>query len=126
MPDKLQLRGKRKRRDQFLNSDSDRGSVSDKEHSNKLQNFFRKHFEASFKPLNSIRQSPCNHERVELQQTQVEDESDWEGISDADQVEASVTQHQSSQILKPVIPHDEYKIFMVSPVFSLYGIERLI
>lgn len=113
MSQQPQTIGKRKSRDQITNLNSNTSSMSDEEHSSKLQALFRQHFEASFKPLDGICQPTGNHETVEYQQTEDGVESDWEGISDEDRVEAHVIQHQSSQTLKPAIPHDEYKSFMV-------------
>ena len=112
MSQQPQILGKRKLRNRILDLNSETGSTLDEEDSKRLQAPFRQHFEASFKPLD-IRQTLDNHNNVECQRTEEEVESDWEGISDNDQVEAHVIRHQSSQTLKPAIPREEYKTFMV-------------
>lgn len=113
MIEKRQILGKRESGKEVFDLSDDQGSTSEAEHSHRLQALFRQHFEASFKPLESVRQPAIGHEVVESRPTDDEAESDWEGILDEEQVEAQVVLHQDSHNLKPSVGNDEFKSFMV-------------
>ncbi|KHJ35497.1 hypothetical protein EV44_g5785 [Erysiphe necator] len=84
---------------------------------NKLQEIFRRHFEAQFEPLSCIQSgidyTIPNSKRSLEQQDQAHDESDWNGFSDEETsnqiVEYSVTQTQPILMSKA-----ELKSFMSS------------
>lgn len=105
--------GKKKRRAQVLDLNHDKGTTSEDEHSYSIQALFRQHFEASFKPLESVRQPATRHEVVESQPTIDEVGTDWEGISDEEQVKAQVVVHQNPRDLESSIEKDDFKSFMV-------------
>lgn len=109
MFDKREMLGKRKSRKDLFDS-NDQGSTSEAEHSQAL---FRQHFEASFKPLESVRQPTISHEIARSHFTEDKVESDWEGISDEDHVKAQVVAYQNLDDLKPSVGTDEFKSFMV-------------
>lgn len=83
---------------------------------NKLQEIFRRHFEAQFEPLSCIQSgidyTTPNSKRSLEEQDQAHDESDWNGFSDEETsnqiVEYSVTQTQPILMSKA-----ELKSFMV-------------
>ena len=113
MFDTREMLGKRKRRKSLFNSNDDKGSISEDEHSHNLQALFRQHFEASFKPLESVCQSAISHEVAGSRPTEDKVESDWEGISDEEHAEAQVVAYQNPDNLKPSLGTDEFKSFMV-------------
>ena len=111
MLEERQIPGKRKRRNQVFVSNDDKGSTSEDEHA--LRALFRQHFEASFKPLESVPPPAITYEVTESPPTEKEIESDWEGISDEEQVKAQVVMYQDPHNLKPSAGNDEFKSFMV-------------
>lgn len=113
MFDKWEMLGKRKRRKSLFNSNDDKVSISEDEHSHNLQALFRQHFEVSFKPLESVRQPATSHEVAGSRPTEDMFESDWEGISDEEHVEAQVVAYQKPDILEPSLGTEEFKSFMV-------------
>lgn len=113
MLEERQILGKRKCRNQVFVSNDDKGSTSEDEHSHRLRALFRQHFEASFKPLESVPPPAITHEVTESRPTENEIESDWEGISDEEQVKAQVIMYQDPHNLKPSAGNDEFKSFMV-------------
>ena len=112
MFDKREMLGKRKSRKDLFDS-NDKGSTSEAEHLQNSQALFRQHFEASFKPLESVHQSTISHEIARSHFTEDQVESDWEGISDEEHVEAQVVAYQNLDDLKPSVGTDEFKSFMV-------------
>ncbi|MCJ1470455.1 hypothetical protein MMC07_009100 [Pseudocyphellaria aurata] len=114
-----EMLGKKKRRAQIFDLNHDQGSTSEDEHSDRLQSLFRQHFEASFKPLESVSQPATRHEVVESRPTVDEVETDWEGISDEEQVKAQVVVYQSPRNLESSIEKNDFKGFMTSKPPSL-------
>lgn len=113
MFEKRQMLGRRKSRKQVFDLNDDKDSTSEDQHSHRLQACFRQHFEVSFKPLESVRQPAVRHEVVESRPTEDKIESDWEGISDEEEVKAQVVMYQDPHNLKAGIGNDEFKSFMV-------------
>lgn len=106
-----EMLGKRNRREQVLDINSSEGSTSAEESASKFQARFRQHFEASFDPLDGFGQPPSKESAIDSKSDGME--SEWEGISDEDQVKAQIIQYQGPDISKPDISSDEFKTFMV-------------
>lgn len=103
--------GKRKRRGQVLTKDSDEKLKSDGKESSKLQALCRQHFEASFEPLDELFLASREQEAIEAQSGVTE--SEWEGISDREQVNTQIIEFHGSEMSKTNISRDELKTFMV-------------
>lgn len=100
--------GKRK---QIIATESDKRLKLDGKESSKLQALFRQHFEASFEPLDKSCLSSSKQEAIEVQPDVTE--SEWEGISDEEQVKTQIVEFHGSEMSKINISRDELKTFMV-------------
>ena len=92
---------------------------SEMKHPAKDQDLFRRYFEASFKPLPDIETKASGDLEAEAKERpSSEDESEWEGLSDAEEIESTVqiVEHRAnpraSDNQKP--ERQDYKSFMVS------------
>lgn len=103
--------GKRKRRGQVVAIESDKRLKLDGKESSNLQTLFRQHFEASFEPLDELCLAPSKQEASEAQSDVTE--SEWEGISDEEQVKTQIIEFHGSEMSKTNISRDELKTFMV-------------
>lgn len=121
-----QMMGKRKSRKQVfdLNDDDDQGSTSEDQHSHRLQARFRQHFEASFQPLEKVRQPAIRHDIVESRPTDEGVESDWEGIVDEEQVKAQIVMYQDPHNSKPRTGN-EFKNFMVTSALPCIFLRKI-
>lgn len=106
-----QMLGKRKRREQFFAIESDERLTLEGKESSQLQALFRQHFETSFEPLDEICYASSKQEAVDAESDVTE--SEWEGISDEEQVKTQIIEFHGSQISKMNISRDELKTFMV-------------
>ena len=75
------------------------------------QEIFRLHFEAQFQPLEVIQQAV----KVVEEATEIgsEEESDWDGISDAGENAVQVVEHTEAQSRTAAMSKEELKAFMV-------------
>ena len=106
--------GKRKRRDQVQTSDTDFKSRPDEDASQRLQDLLQQHFEAKFKPLKVLNQKVQTQQDIRTQPVVDETESDWTGISEAEDDEvAPIIRYDEPQSSRVDVPKDELKIFMV-------------
>ena len=102
--------GKRKRRDQIESEDSSPDTVADDTPAN-LQIWFRRHFEAKFKPLEGDF-FPANAVQVPTPPSK-ESSSDWEGLSDDESFRGpAVVQHDVPYRVEDAFSKDELKAFM--------------
>lgn len=102
--------GKRKHRGETLPTEPDKRLKLDVQAS-RVQALFRQHFEATFEPLEKFCLSSSNQAAIEVQPDITE--SEWEGISDEDQVKTQIIEFHGSEISKTNISKDELKTFMV-------------
>lgn len=111
MSETTRMLGKRKRRRQILATESEqRLNLVGKEPS-KLQALFRQHFETSFEPLDKFCLSSSKQDAIEVQPDVTE--SEWEGISDEEQVKTQIVEFRGTEMSKTDISRDELKTFMV-------------
>jgi hypothetical protein len=75
------------------------------------QEIFRRHFEAQFKPLPEIKKPVSVVEETEEQK--VDEESDWNGISD-DEDDVQVVEHTDAHARMAAMSKEQLKAFMVS------------
>ena len=102
--------GKRKRREETVAQPKPaKEPASDNED---LQAIFRRAFEAKFKPLEAKKQRQETAPEVELVNEEDEEDSDWSGISQAED-EVEVVEHTSSRWSKEQHEKQEVKAFMV-------------
>jgi hypothetical protein len=77
------------------------------------QEIFRRHFETQFKPL------PAAQKAVkvvdEAPEDESEEESDWDGISDAEENAVQVVEHTETHSRMAAMSKEELKAFMVHP-----------
>lgn len=111
MSEIAQMLGKRKRREQVFAIESDERLTLDAKESSQLQALFRQHFETSFEPLDEICYASGKQEVVDAESDVTE--SEWEGISDEEQVKTQIIEFHGSQISKTNTSRDEFKTFMV-------------
>ena len=108
--------GKRKRSDKKAinpasgyNSDSD--SKNDEEHE-RIQQIFRQHFEAKFKPLpTSKNKEPVEELDEDLEGN--EDEDEWSGLSSTEENKVIEVDHTNTSISAIERDKEQRKIFMV-------------
>ena len=105
--------GKRKRRDQIESEESSPDTVAG-DTSAHLQIWFKKHFEAKFKPLEGV-SSPANAVQLPTAPSD-KPTSDWEGLSDVSDDETMggpvVVQHNVPHRVEDAFNKDESKAFM--------------
>lgn len=111
MGETQQTLGKRKRK-QVSSLTSILDSTLEEEQSDKLQAHFRQHFEASFQPLIDLHQQRSGKPKAK-EEDDDNNESEWDGIPDEEQIEAQVIQYQDSIGSNPSLPSDEFRSFMV-------------
>ena len=104
--------GKRKRRDQIPNVETNHGSSVDDNSAN-LQALFRQHFESTFEPLPGSSASPPLVQSIDTQLCDEELESDWDGFSEQDEDHAETVHHATSAPSKADVSKDEFRTFMV-------------
>lgn len=105
--------GKRKRRDEIRSLHSDKYLQLDSEVSQRLQELLQGHFEATFTPLEGISQPLQKDQNIGSNSTE-DAESEWEGLSDADEVgQPQVVHHGASRSSKAEVSKEERKTFMV-------------
>lgn len=102
---------KRKHRGQILRTESDKRLKLNVKEPSKVQALFRQHFEATFEPLEKFCLPSSNQAAIEVQPDITE--SEWEGISDEDQVKTKIIEFHGSEMSKTNISKDELKTFMV-------------
>lgn len=112
--------GKRKHRGQILATESDNRLDLDGKEPSQVQALFRQHFETTFEPLEKFCLSSSNQEAIEVQPDVME--SEWEGISDEEQVKTQIIEFHGSEMSKTNISKDELKTFMVR--FPLQSCEK--
>lgn len=115
-----QMLGKRKHRGQILAKESDNRLKLDGKEPSKVLALFRQHFEATFEPLEKFCLSSSNQEAIEVQPDVTE--SEWEGLSDEEQVKTQIIEFHESEMSKTNISKDELKTFMVR--FPLQNCEK--
>ena len=104
--------GKRKRRDQVGDPD---GVEDHRPHEDNadLQALFRQHFEAKFRPLESMN-LPVQEQRLAGSPPAGEDESsDWEGLPEDEGHGPKIIEHNVSLASSDGVPTEELKSFMV-------------
>lgn len=105
--------GKRKRRDQLKSSDELNGSRLEGGYAD-LHALFRQHFEARFRPLDSI-SLPVKEQQVTRPPSLGEGEmSDWEGLADEAQGGPEIVELNPSLASSDELPAEELKSFMVA------------
>ncbi len=104
--------GKRKR--QEPRHDAGRRETSDEaameEDELDAQEIFRRHFEAQFKPLPIAKKAEPVQEMMEEGS---DDDSDWNGISDAEENGVQVVEHTDAQSRMAAMSKEELRSFMV-------------
>ena len=102
--------GKRKRRDQL--EDASAVTLGDGSLSKNLQALFQQHFEAKFEPLAGL--ACLRQAERSVEHPTEEDDSDWEGISNHDDIHSvEIVEHTSLDVAKVDVPKQELKMFMV-------------
>ncbi|KAK3169271.1 hypothetical protein OEA41_008654 [Lepraria neglecta] len=105
--------GKRKRRDELPDLDSNPGQRVHEDSSSELQNLFRQHFEAAFEPLEDLKPLRANPENIVTASPDSDLESDWEGLSEEETERAEIVHYSNSHKSKADISKEEFKTFMV-------------
>lgn len=105
--------GKRKRRDELPDLDSNPGQHVHEDSSSELQNLFRQHFEAAFEPLEDLKPLRANPENIVTASPDSDLESDWEGLSEEETEGAEIVHYTNSHTSKADVPKEEFKTFMV-------------
>jgi hypothetical protein len=86
------------------------------------QEIFRQHFETQFKPLPAVQKAVKVVE--EAPEDESEEESDWDGISDAEENAVQVVEHTETHSRIAAMSKEELKAFMVHPqhhkIFDIY------
>jgi len=119
--------GKRKRRSQEPAQTKEQDVMS---HSNPapeeedIQAIFRRHFEAQFKPLGSVKK-PAQKEPEPVPAEEAEEESDWSGLSEEEGA-VEVIEHWAPAGAGEVVGKHELKAFMVCTALAPHGIVVLI
>jgi hypothetical protein len=104
--------GKRKRQSAKMTEDV-RQEDSEDSRSAELnaQEIFRRHFEAQFKPLPQVKKpAKALEERLE---DESEENSEWDGISDTEELAVQVVEHTDAQSRMATMSKEELKAFMV-------------
>lgn len=104
--------GKRKRRDQISDTETNRKSAAD-DSSASLQALFRQHFESTFEPLPCTFARPPLVHNIDDKSSDEELESDWDGFSELDEEHAETVHYATSAPSKADVSKDEFKTFMV-------------
>ena len=105
--------GKRKRRDELPDLDSNPGQSVHEDASSELQNLFRQHFEAAFEPLEDLKPLRANPEKNLTASPDSDLESDWEGFSEEEPERVEIVHHSNSHTSKADVSKEEFKTFMV-------------
>lgn len=85
------------------------------------QELFRQHFEARFKPLPVVKKA---EKVVEVPEDEIEQESDWGGISEDGEGGVQVVEHTDAQARMALMSKEELKAFMVWPVpCCIFGLD---
>ena len=104
--------GKRKRRDQIIDTGNTLPHPGDGDSSN-VQALLRQHFESTFEPL----PEPLAHEPlIQNSDTKASDdelESDWEGFSECEKEHAETIHYSTSASSTADVSKDDFKTFMV-------------
>lgn len=79
------------------------------------QEIFRRHFEAKFKPLPTVKKVAKVVE--EAPESDSEDESEWDGISEEEGESVEVIEHTDAQVRMAAMSKQQLKAFMVYIVF---------
>lgn len=103
--------GKRKRRDQ-IDSMANVSESCTEDDSAHLQALSRRHFEATFEPLQSLSLS-CTGRDIGTDTYNEEPESDWNGFSEDEENRVETIQYATYPKPTSEIPKDEIKIFTV-------------
>ncbi|KAI9049992.1 hypothetical protein LZ554_006137 [Drepanopeziza brunnea f. sp. 'monogermtubi'] len=77
------------------------------------QEIFRRHFEAQFKPLPVVQKAELVEESSD---EELEEDSDWSGISDGKENGVLVVEHEDAQTRMAAMSKEELKLFMSSKV----------
>lgn len=105
--------GKRKRRDQITDIETNHESTAEDNSAN-LQALFRQHFESNFEPLpGSFAQSPLVHNNIDPKPSDEEIESDWDGFSEHGEEHKEIVLYATSAPSKADVSKDEFQTFMV-------------
>jgi hypothetical protein len=86
------------------------------------QEIFRRHFEAQFKPLPMVKKVVKVVE--ELTEIQLDDESEWGGISEEDEDSVQVIEHTDAEMQMASMSKEQLKSFMVLP--SQKSLEKML
>ena len=104
--------GKRKRQ---LKDSKDKEETSDSENTSSsgldAQEIFRRHFEAQFKPLPVVQKKSIEVDVLSDEETA--SESEWSGISDAEDGGVEVIEHTNAESRMAAMSKEELKSFMV-------------
>ena len=104
--------GKRKRRDQIVDTGSTLAHAADEDPSN-LQALLRQHFESTFEPLpEPLAHAPLTQNSY-IKASDDQLESDWEGFSECGKEHAETVHYSSSAPSTADVSKDEFKTFMV-------------
>jgi hypothetical protein len=104
--------GKRKRQFSTLENEEER-PTSDESSSSEVdaQEIFRRHFEAQFKPLPVVRRTVVEVEALEDDESG--HESEWSGISEAEDGLVEVIEHTDAESRMAAMSKEELRSFMV-------------
>lgn len=109
--------GKRKRRDAKATGHNIQEDSDDpRSFELNAQEIFRRHFEAQFRPLRHV-EKPAKVLEEGLEDESGE-ESDWDGISDPDEMAIEVVEHTDIQPRLASMSKDELRTFMVNIILS--------
>ena len=106
--------GKRRRREEFIDGDVTPGQLLDEDTAGEMHNILQRHFEAAFEPLADYRTLPAATTEFDVDGSDVESGSDWDGLSEGHSDSAEIINHAKSSLLKAEVPKEELKTFMVS------------
>ncbi|KAK2630237.1 hypothetical protein QTJ16_001057 [Diplocarpon rosae] len=104
---------KRKRKDSGEGPTGNKGSERPGMEELDAQEIFRLHFEAQFQPLPIIHKANTTEK---VCQDRSEEESDWDGISEAEENGVQVIEHTDAQTRMATMSKEELKSFMSSKV----------
>ena len=106
--------GKRRRREEFIDGDVVPGQLLDEDTAGEMHNILQRHFEAAFEPLADYHALPRATTKIDVDGSDVESGSDWDGLSEGQSDSAEIINHAKSSLLKAEVPKEELKTFMVS------------
>ena len=106
------IMGKRKRRDQMVDTETTLALPADEDSSN-VQALLRQHFESTFEPLPELLAHAPSLQSFYDKASDDELESDWEGFSECGKEHAETVHYSTSVPSTADVSKDEFKTFMV-------------